>query len=330
MLKLVTMRALRKLGRVGLHSLNGIEIFRRVHARRFRILMYHHFLPDPSAIREQCAHIRRYYSPVPMKELARSLTTRGVLPSNALAVTIDDGFRDFLLYGFPAFREFGIPVTVYLVTDFLDRTCWLWWNEIQYAVENSGRSTIEIDIDNHRCRLPLFTAADRAQAGAILIEALKELPTPKRQEMQARIIESLDVTLPSTPPLKWEPLSWEEVRRLSEAGVEFGAHTRTHPILASIQDQNELHEEIAGSKRRLEQELRAPVLHFCYPNGRAKDIGPQVLEHTRACGFSTGVTTECGMNHLSEADPLALRRIAVDPETPDYYFAELLAGFRSS
>lgn len=292
--------------------------------------MYHNFVPDSSGIRKQCEHIRRYYNPVSMSEVAGSLAASEQWPPNALAVTVDDGYRNFLLYGHPVFRDFGIPVTVYLVSDFLDRKCWLWWNEIQYAIEKSRNDTISIEVSKDHYSLPLATAIEQAHAGAVLIEALKSLPNKERQEAQARIIRSLSVTLPSDPPPKWEPLAWEEARRLSRENVEFGAHTRTHPILSSIQDKDEMHEEIAGSKRRLEQELGAPILHFCYPNGRTSDIGPEVLQHTRACGFQTGVTTERGMNRLSEAKSLALRRIGVDPEMPDDYFAELLAGFRKS
>jgi hypothetical protein len=53
------------------------------------------------------------------------------------------------------------------------------------------------------------------------------------------------------------------------------------PDLSALADPEELREEIAGSKARIESELDRPVLHFCYPNGKMRDIGPAA---SRLCG----------------------------------------------
>jgi peptidoglycan/xylan/chitin deacetylase (PgdA/CDA1 family) len=264
-----------------------------------------------------------------MAQVAHHVVAGEQLPPNALAVTVDDGYRDFFLYGYPVFQEFGIMPTVYLVSDFLDRKCWLWWNEIQYAIQRSRNCTIVMAIGEHQYRLPIVTEAEKACSSKVLIEHLKSLPNQDREEAKARILELLEVELPTDPPPEWEPLAWEEVRRLSDNGVEFGAQTRTHMILASLSNESELREQIAGCKQRLEQELRGPVLHFCYPNGRLQDIGPAALAQTRDCGFLTGVTTERGMNDLNRTDPFLLRRLGVDTDVPTEYFAELLAGVRT-
>ena len=321
---------MKRLVRLGLHTAGAITISRRRHARSLRILMYHHFPRNTAGLRKQCEHIRRYYSPVSMAQVAQSLTTDEELPSNAVAVTVDDGYRDFFLYGHPIFHEFGIVPTVYLVSDFLDRKCWLWWNEIQYAIRRSRNRAIDFTIGKHEYRLRIATDAEKARSSEVLIEDLKDLPNQERQGAKARILECLEVELPADPPTEWEPLAWKEVRHLSKSGVEFGAHTRTHAILASLRDKTELREQIAGCKRRVEEELGSPVLHFCYPNGRIQDIGAAALEQTRDCGFLTGVTTERGMNDPNGADPFMLRRLGVATDVPGDYFAELLAGFRTS
>jgi peptidoglycan/xylan/chitin deacetylase (PgdA/CDA1 family) len=292
--------------------------------------MYHSFTENPAGLRNQCEHIRRYYCPVSMAQVAESLATGEELPPNALAVTVDDGYRDFSLYGYPVFQEFGIAPTVYLVSDFLDRKCWLWWNEIQYAIERSRNCTIRIAIGEHNYDLPVTTEAEKARSSELLIEDLKSLPNQDREEAKARILHSLDVPIPPDPPAKWEPLAWEEVRRLSESGVEFGAHTRTHPILASLRESEQVREQIAGCKQRLERALGRAVLHFSYPNGRTQDIGAVALQETHDCGFRTAVTTEPGMNDLTRANPLVLRRLGVDTHLSNDYFAELLAGVRNN
>lgn len=322
------MSVAKALVRKGLHDWGGLAMFRARHAQQLRILMYHQFPADRTALRAQCEHIRRYYTPVKMADVAQALGRHETLPAHAVAVTIDDGFRDFLLNAFPVFEEFGISPTVFLVSDFLDRRCWPWWKEIEYAVENTEHGTIEGELDNKAFSFAVVTAAEKARAVEHIVEALKLVSNSARERGKNQIVAQLGVTLPPDLPRDSEPLTWEEVRQLSVKGVEFGAHTRTHPILSSISDEAQLREEIAGSKHRIEEELRTPVLHFCYPNGRPQDIGPRALELTRNAGFQTAVTTEGGMNIPAKADAFLLRRLAVAPSTPDYYFAELLSGIR--
>jgi peptidoglycan/xylan/chitin deacetylase (PgdA/CDA1 family) len=117
------------------------------------------------------------------------------------------------------------------------------------------------------------------------------------------------------------------VRDLARNGVEFGAHTKTHPILSSIHDSKELQTEIKESKQRVEQELGKPVIHFCYPNGLSSDFNAETLELVKDAGFLSAVTTEPGLN-FAGARLLMLRRIGVDPTLPKDYFAELLSGLR--
>lgn len=289
------------------HGLGAIHLARKTCQKDFRILMYHNFPPDTAGLRAHCKHIRRYYHPVSMSDIADSLATGRPLPENAVAITVDDGYRDFLLYAHPCFQEFGIPATVFLVSEFLDGNIWLWWNRVEYAIANSRDSHISVGLPE-------------------LAESLKLLPDAERRAAVERIVESSGVSMPSQLPEQWQPLQWEEVRQLSRQNVEFGGHTRTHPILSMVSDPSDLQAEIQGCKTRIEEELGAPVQHFCYPNGRGQDIGDEAVRLTRAAGYRTSVTTEWGMNRLGDADAFLLRRLPVTPEVPKYQFAELLAG----
>jgi len=61
-------------------------------------------------------------------------------------------------------------------------------------------------------------------------------------------------------------LDWEELGALAEAGVELGAHTRTHPDLTRL-DVSARHDEIAGSVSRIEEETGRRPRSFAYPFG---------------------------------------------------------------
>ena len=118
-----------------------------------------------------------------------------------------------------------------------------------------------------------------------------------------------------------EPLAWDEVRSLARQGVGFGAHTKSHPILARISDAAGQRLEIEHSKRRPEEELGAAAAHFCYPNGAPGDFDQTSLDCVADAGFRTAVTTSPGLNRAG-AEPFLLRRFGMEPGSPLAYALE--------
>jgi len=305
----------------------GLAFTRWLNRQSLRILMYHRFA-DRAALARQCAHIRRHYNPVSMAAAAEWLHGGSSLPRNAVAVTVDDGYRDFHDVGYPVFAEYGIPVTVYLVTDFVDRKAWLWFDRVVYAFTQASVSESAIEMpDGQVLHFRLDSAAARRAAGQQVAERAVDLSAADRKLLAAGLPRLLRVELPAEAPAEYQPLSWDAVRKLAASGVEFGAHSKSHPILSAVADPAELQDEIAGSKARIEAELGRPVLHFCYPNGRLRDIGPAALEAVRAAGMRTAVTAEPGLVRAG-ADAFLLRRIGADPAHEPMYFQCGLAGVR--
>ena len=106
------------------------------------------------------------------------------------------------------------------------------------------------------------------------------------------------------PPL----IGWEELVELDRSSpLRFGAHTRTHPNLLAL-DEDEAREEIAGSKRELEERIGREVTVFCYPAGL---YGERERHLVAEAGFRAAVSCERGVNTAS-TDRFALKRIQVD------------------
>jgi peptidoglycan/xylan/chitin deacetylase (PgdA/CDA1 family) len=292
------------------HASGAFSAIRWTKRKRLRILMYHRF-PDREAIAKQCAHIRAHYTLVSLTQTADWLLGGGGWPDNALVVTVDDGYRDFYRVAYPVFREHDIPATVYLVTEFLDRRQWLWVDRVRWAYLNSPAG--------------LGTPEQRRKAAYDAIEAAKQMPNQDRLAWLDQLPAELRVRVPEEAPPEYEPMTWDEVREAARGGIEFGAHTRTHPILSMLGGERDLSAEIAGSKRVVEEQLGRTVDHFCYPNGSARDFTPAATQVVRDAGFRTATTTFPGLV-LPAADVLRLRRIGVDPGLEERYFAECAAG----
>lgn len=95
-----------------------------------------------------------------------------------------------------------------------------------------------------------------------------------------------------------------QVREWLAAGHEIGAHSLTHPYLTRLPEAA-AREEIAASKKQLEDTFGVAVEHFCYPYG---DFNEKVRELVVAAGFRTACTVQFGVNTAAR-DPFALFRI---------------------
>lgn len=82
-------------------------------------------------------------------------------------------------------------------------------------------------------------------------------------------------------------MTWEDLARLREAGMELGAHTMTHLDLATL-GLPDAQREIVDSRSALERQLGIAVLSFSYPAG---SYTPEVATLVREAGFSNAVTT---------------------------------------
>src|SRR5262249_50101338 len=97
-----------------------------------------------------------------------------------------------------------------------------------------------------------------------------------------------------------------KVRQLIAAGWEIDAHTFTHPDLTKVGLQ-QLHREVATSRKWIQNVFRVPVDFFCYPAGRYDDA---VLAQLRPAGYRGG-EAEGGGAATPTSDPYALPRIEV-------------------
>ena len=74
-------------------------------------------------------------------------------------------------------------------------------------------------------------------------------------------------------------LVWSDIEELSRQGIEFGAHSVTHPDLTQLPPAA-AREEILSSRKQIEDRLGRPVKAFAYPYGaESKPLRELVAEH---------------------------------------------------
>jgi peptidoglycan/xylan/chitin deacetylase (PgdA/CDA1 family) len=113
-------------------------------------------------------------------------------------------------------------------------------------------------------------------------------------------------------------LTWDEVRALAAEGMEIGSHTIHHPRLADLSDE-QVRQELEGSRRELEAQLRRPVEALAYPYN---SVRARVVRSAAESGYRVAVA---GAVHGS-ADLLELYRFPVSGLTSDGDFRRAAAS----
>lgn len=102
--------------------------------RQLPILMYHRVAPQgaqkmnryritPEQFEEQLSYLRDngYYG-IDLNKWLRAMMTRQPLPGRAIALTFDDGYKDFYEFAWPLLNKYKFSATVFLVADLLGKT----------------------------------------------------------------------------------------------------------------------------------------------------------------------------------------------------------------
>jgi peptidoglycan/xylan/chitin deacetylase (PgdA/CDA1 family) len=297
----------------------ALRLASRFTSSRAVILMYHSVQDEPeryatsigsgiihstSVFETHMQIVAQRFNPVTLDDIFLYLSEARPLPSRAVAVTFDDGFADNFHTAAPVLSRIGIRASFYLTVSLIGTLNLPWYSRIRHAFGNTQKREWQDPAGERVWRLA--SAADRDLARQVAWGYCARTPSHARDEAVAAIERQLEVEPLMTPnnPLM---MSWDEARRLHQAGHIIGSHTLTHPNVAHVGDK-EAQTELLESKRILEKELGAPVIHFSYPHPA---LDPQWNEMTAAIckrvGYQTAVTTDPGPVRARTV-PLALPR----------------------
>lgn len=158
-------------------------------------------------------------------------------------------------------------------------------------------------------RLNLVTARDRAKARESLAAQLHGRPLYQLELLLDILRARLGLKRTIYVPFG-QMMTWQMLREMAEDGMSFGAHTCTHPILTRV-SRSLAEKEIVFSKKRLEAELKKPVMLFSYPNGKEDDFDPETVGRLKRAGFAAACSMIQGSN-TSRLDPFSLKRISTE------------------
>lgn len=295
---------------------------------RLSILIFHRVLPsidplfpdEPDAARfsQMMGWLKSWFNVVPLDQAVVQLQS-GTLPARAAAITFDDGYADNRTVALPILQKHGLPASFFIATGFLDGG--RMWND---TVIESVRASSAPILDLRNLDLGTYSNGslnEKRQAIDAIIDRIKYMPHKERAALTERIALELDVEPPNDLMM-----TSGQVREMHQAGMQIGAHTIKHPILARTEI-SDAEREIRTSKETLESLLGKPVLLFAYPNGKPEqDYFPEHCRIVKDLGFSLAVSTAWGVSEKS-TDPFQLPRFTPWDKTRTKFAIRLIKNY---
>lgn len=242
------------------------------------------------------------------------LHRRRALPSDAVAITFDDGYACNAEIAAPLLERFQMPATIFLPVQLIEEGGPFWWDELEQIVLEHEASTLSVDGEEvaigprreddrrwgagskartaRQSALQAVHARLVTKAPAEIAKAMKDL---RRQAGGSRANASSKAVMDAG-----------QVRRTASGFVEFGSHALTHPWLPALTDA-EASREIRDSVERCQALTGVRPSAFAYPFGAFDDRSVRLSEEAGfACACATGDTA------VNTNSPLfALRRVQV-------------------
>lgn len=297
--------------------------------RALSVLTYHRVLPEPDSMRRaepdakqfrtQIERLKRFFSPIALSDAVERLASGQPLPRRAVAVTFDDGYADNLTVAAPILQAFDVPATVFVTEGFLDGGR-MWNDTVVEVCRRRPPGTWDLQAIGLE-RIEIGSQDDRRRAASMVLRSIKHRSPEERAAAVKSLAEGVD-GLPDDLMLTQQQLC-----ALSNSGIDIGAHTLTHPILAT-QTQEESRREIIDSKARLEERLQKPVSLFAYPNGKeGADWNDSHVQMVREAGYRAAVTTEPGVS-TGNVDPYRIPRFTPWDRSTAKYLLRMLVNAR--
>jgi peptidoglycan/xylan/chitin deacetylase (PgdA/CDA1 family) len=326
------MRSLRAaaapLAKTALMRLGGYAALRRIApSRQLAILRYHaicgadgytyadsHICVTPDNFEAHVRYLTSAYTVMPLDRAVRALAEGRVLPSNAVAITFDDGYVDNFAAA-QTLARYGATATFYITAGCLDGGMPFWPAELRHLVRAIPPSHVSLQTGTVQLDLDLTSDSGRDAAVQQLTRTFKANPIPVREMLREQLRN-----LAEGPGMPRVMLTWSEVRQMHAMGMTIGSHTMTHPNLPSA-GLTAAQKELACARQRLEREIDAPVKMFSYPNGGAERyVTREIARLVKEVGYDAATTSRNAFAG-PHSDPFGLERVQVAERLEDLIFS---------
>jgi peptidoglycan/xylan/chitin deacetylase (PgdA/CDA1 family) len=264
---------------------------------------------NADALWKQVRYVRAKFD---VLDEARMLEAAGrgfALDRPSVAITFDDGYREDLELTVSILCDARVSAFFFIPSDYIDRPRLPWWDRIALIVKQTRVDQLCLE-DPRRIRIDV-----RGQGRDAAIQQLLWLYKTADDFSEHAFFRHLEdrAEVKVHPEIEARELfvSWDQIRRIRDAGMAIGSHTHNHRLLARLGEADQ-RDELATSKGRLEAELGRPIETIAYPVGSRASFSELTKALAREVGYRLGFSFYGGINRPGRTDPLDVCRIPVN------------------
>ncbi|MGI8504173.1 MAG: polysaccharide deacetylase family protein [Hassallia sp.] len=287
------------------------------------ILMYHRVTEiesdpwklcvSPAHFAEHLQVLQKLGCAVRLQQLNQTLKN-GKRPHRQVVITFDDGYTDNLYNAKPLLEQYEIPATIFLTTGYMQQKREFWSDELDRILLQPGTLpevlSLNINGTSYEWKTSNNLDVKHANEHHSLYYSLYELIYPLPTQERSHLLDQLLLWANKEPELRptHRMMTMKELSNLQPGNIiEVGAHTVTHPFLATISPEAQLH-EIQENKAQLEEIFGHAIESFAYPHG---NYNSETSEIVRQAGFTCACTTNANIVGKN-SDRFQLPRFAVE------------------
>ena len=302
---------------------------RQFRDRNGTLILYGHRVADddeayfqglpPRFFREQLAYLTRHYEVIALSTLVEHIEAGRQPPPHSVVLTFDDGFRDNVENALPILEEFGVPTTVFVVTQSLTDGRLPWSQRLGYLFQHTEAIELQQDLLGSD-PVALSDDAQRRRAYARMMQRLMPLERVPRDAVVDELVAALDVEPPAD-----RMMTWQHARDLLGGGHEIGAHTYSHALLGRV-PATEAKWELQRAMSDLEEHLGLRRPAFCFPAGSTT---PALSALVRELGYRSCFVPNKSLrlNGPADVDAFSLVRVGLPNAPATHLEAELDGPF---
>lgn len=273
-------------------------LFHRVNPQR-------DLLWDPMDVQlfDKCIrYISKKYEVVLFEDIAHS--EKLYSKKKIATIMFDDGYKDNIEYAAPILEKYNCKASFYIVSDCIDRNIPTWTHVLEYLFQHTHKDEIKIDFSFLPEALyvqEIVGKTNRINYVKKLKPLLKNIDHYDREQIMERIKSTYsDVEL---PPLM---MNWNDLKQLRKQGHYVGAHTKSHPALGTITNEQLQFEEMHHSGNRIKEELGYFPTTISYPVG---SFNKTTKELAQKAGFTIGLAVKQNIFNPKKTDLFEVDRI---------------------
>ncbi|MFH2001549.1 MAG: polysaccharide deacetylase family protein, partial [Planctomycetota bacterium] len=199
------------------------------------------------------------------------------------------GYKDNMTHALPLLRKYGLPATIFLEAEAVDRRGLTWIHKFFFLRRYKGSRHIASEYIRMTQDAKLAQQLRAALSGpeeSLEYTVKRLLKYDADAGDRGRLFDTMFRAAGGNEQelLDNAYLSWDDVRAMAGQGISFGCHTLSHPILSSL-TRDEARHEISGARRLIREKAGIDAGTFAYPWGRVWDFTSETVELLKEEGF---------------------------------------------